>query len=214
MARELRASYPETGVTITAKVYLASGPTLTGTVTLAEDPASSMYYGGDFPAAAAGTYDVLYFVSGVCVQSETIQWDGTAVLSNATTADVTILPVASTVSTGEVSTSALVAYQNEDKTFTFGVVDADGDPIDLTGKTVTFYAAYRGTQNTPVITRTTTGSAGVTVGGDDGNSVAVALTDTHTANLARFVYALWNVTDDYVLARGTLEVLPAPQAVA
>ncbi len=211
MARELRIFYT-TGATLTGKLYVTSADTLAGTVSMSEAPASSGRYVGTFPALAAGTYDVLYLQGSTQIGAETLVWDGTAISEPATTADVTILPVSATVSTGEVIGTSLVAYQNSDATFSFGVTDANGDPINLTGKTVAFYAAYAASQNTPVITRQTSGS-GVTISGDDNSTVNVALTDTHTANLASFVYSLWNVTDDTPLARGSLEVLAIPQAV-
>jgi hypothetical protein len=126
---------------------------------------------------------------------------------------VNVLPVASTVSAGEVTGTSLIAYQNQTITYTFGIVDSNGDPVDLSTKAVAFYAALKGSQNTPIITRDSDGN-GITIGGNDGNSVAVALTDTHTASIANYVYSLWNTTDDMPLAKGQLSIQAIPQEVA
>ncbi len=126
--------------------------------------------------------------------------------------DVVVLPVAATVSTGEVTGSSLVAYQNQDITYSFGIVDANEDAVNLSGKTLAFYASMPATQNTPTITRGTGGN-GITISGTSNSTVNVSLIDTHTANLASFTYGLWNITDDMPLARGTLEILAIPQSV-
>lgn len=140
----------------------------------------------------------------------------TAALANApggtNTTTVNFLPAAATVSTGEVDGTSLVAYQNQTITFAFGVVDSNGAAINLTGKVVAFYASKPSTQNTPVITQTTTGG-GVVISGTSHNTASVTLDDDDTEDIARYVYSLWNVTDDYPLARGILEVKAIPQAV-
>ena len=74
MSRELRINY-DASKTVTAKVVSAADGTST-TVSLAESPAG--YYVANFPAVAAGTYDIAYIESGYIIGGETINWTGTA----------------------------------------------------------------------------------------------------------------------------------------
>ncbi len=124
----------------------------------------------------------------------------------ASPSDLTVTPVYCTVSPGEVRGSALVGYKAAAFNFTFVVVDSNGDPINLTGKTCKMTVAANATA---VGSYTITG----TVGGTSHNQVNVISTDTHTATAGTFHWNLRNTTDDTMLALGSLEIRPAADAI-
>ena len=79
MADEIRTGYT-TGKTLTGKVYNAAGTQQGSDVTMTE-AGSTGHYSGDFPAIAAGLYDVLILEGSDIVASGSIDWDGTAVIT-------------------------------------------------------------------------------------------------------------------------------------
>lgn len=117
---------------------------------------------------------------------------------------ISLVPTASTVSTGEVSGQDLVGYQHAAQAFTFTVVDSEGDVIDLDGKTVSFRAHDPALPTTAIVSRTGA------VSGDNNNVVTVSLTNTDTATAKRYAYRLWNVTDKQILAAGVWHVNENP----
>ena len=121
-----------------------------------------------------------------------------------------VLPLSVTVSAGAVSEPELVAYQNHGFTFTFAIVDSNGEPVDLSAKDVAFvaYTSPRANQYTTVFERTT--AAGIIVSGADNNQVTVTGDGTHTATSRKLNYLLRNTTDDKILAVGTLDIRPVP----
>lgn len=116
-----------------------------------------------------------------------------------------VLPVSATVSSGEVKGSSLVAYQNATHTYQFTCVDDCGNPIDLAGHTVKFFAAPRSSRNVPVI------SIEGSIGGDGHNVVTVVLDGSHTTTIQNLLYSLWDITADIPLATGSFSIQPIPQ---
>src|SRR5690606_17790501 len=100
---------------------------------------------------------------------------------------VVVTPVSSTVSTGEVVSDPITAYQHRAFSFAFGIVDGNGDPINLDGKTVTF-KAYRINDKQVVFELS---GAEVVV---SGNQVTVSSSDTNTEIADTFGYILSNET--------------------
>ena len=112
-------------------------------------------------------------------------------------AAVTITPVVSTVSTGEVVSQNLTAYQGEVKPYTFTLTDSEGEPIDETGDTLVLVVSK--------LDGTTLFEATGTVGGANGNLVTVTVEDTATPGSYRYV--LWNTSEEAVRAEGAFEIV-------
>lgn len=98
--------------------------------------------------------------------------------------------------------------QHGTESYVWTITDADGGPINLTGKTLrlVMYTAD-GVSITGVAQYES--PAGLTIGSDDGNEVTrtFSTTDSGTARVMR--YDLWNQTDGIPLARGKIDVSPA-----
>jgi hypothetical protein len=120
-------------------------------------------------------------------------------------ASVTVIPLSSTVSTGEVTTNDITAYLGTAPDFTWAIVDQNREPVPLTGKTLLFTANPEGTPANPDI------SASGSASGDDNNQVTVSLTTSDTGEVQTLLYSLWNVTDNLLLARGRLLIKTATQ---
>lgn len=115
-----------------------------------------------------------------------------------------ILPLVSTVRNTEVTKHNLVAYQYHQTTFTFTIVDSEGEAIDLSAKTVKFKAYNRPDETTAF--QRATGGTGVTVSGSGGNVVTITVTGVNTATAKTYGFVLVNDTDDEMLSFGTLTV--------
>lgn len=74
MANELSAFIDETGLTIVADL-VQGATTIQSAVAMAERGATGHYY-GDFPAVAAGAYDIFYRAGSTIKSVERIWWDG------------------------------------------------------------------------------------------------------------------------------------------
>jgi hypothetical protein len=124
------------------------------------------------------------------------------------TADVTITPVVSTVSTGEVKAKNLTAYQFAAfGPFTFTIVDQTATAVNLAGKSITF-VAYD-----PATGKNKWQIESCPISGDDSNLVTVSADDTNTASAGALRYVLRNMTDDTVIARGELLTVADADAV-
>jgi hypothetical protein len=123
-----------------------------------------------------------------------------AVDSIEVTADVSILPLVSTVSSGEVRARNLTAYQHARLSFTFSIVDQTGAAVDLTGHSVVLVVSAKCERLWQVDCTVT------------GNVVTVMDDDTNTGTAGEFDYVLRDMTDDTVIARGMLAVVPAVDA--
>lgn len=126
-------------------------------------------------------------------------------------AAITFTPVTSTVSTGEVVSTHLIAYQASAPSYVFTIVDSDGNAVNLSGKTVRFIAFQPGSTTSSIFSRETGGS-GITVSGAGNNEVTVTLTTSNTADPESLEYILWNTTDSLVLGAGRFEIRSVPKA--
>lgn len=92
MANELNTAQPQSGLTITAQLF-QTGATVGSAITCAE-VGSSRFYSANMPVITAGTYQVVFYQSGVTpLSSGTIAWNGASEilvndLSTATTAGI------------------------------------------------------------------------------------------------------------------------------
>lgn len=130
-------------------------------------------------------------------------------LSSVAEYPITITPVTSTVSAGEVSETECTAYTDADFSFVFTIVDDSGSAVDLSGKTIDFICEYP--DKTDKFIRSTGTEGGVAVSGTDNNIVTVTGAATLTDEEGSYLYAMRNQTDDDILARGTLNILYAPE---
>lgn len=102
--------------------------------------------------------------------------------------------------TGQVSTQDLIVYTGEAKVWTWTITDDAGSAIDLTGKTVKLIVETG--NGTDLFTPIT----GV-ISGDSNNIVTVTTTAGDHTTAGRYFFALFNDTDDLVLARGKYHLI-------
>lgn len=92
MAKELNTSQPTSGLSITARLF-QNGATVVTAITCSE-VGTTRFYSGDMPSITAGTYQVIFYDTGVTpLSSGIIAWNGTSEilfndLSTATTAGI------------------------------------------------------------------------------------------------------------------------------
>ena len=106
-----------------------------------------------------------------------------------------IWPVASTVSSGEVDSSPITAYQDATTPVTIYVKDAQKNPIDLTGRNLAFSISD---DDRTVIAYYP--AANIDIGVDGTNSALVAYDEAAVASRGRYNYTLWDVDAKQVLA--------------
>lgn len=119
--------------------------------------------------------------------------------------NLTINPVGVTVSSGQVSSNDLIAYQKAAYTFTFSLHDDKGQPIDLTGKSLSFIVFDPSTVT--AIYTLTTGGGNITVDPVNTNQVTVQSTNVNTQTIGINKWVLRDTTDVTVLATGTIKVI-------
>lgn len=112
---------------------------------------------------------------------------------------VTITPVMSTVSAGQVVSDDLTVYQGETKPFTFVLVDSEGTAVNESGDTLVLVVEN--------LDGTTAFEETGTVGGGSNNQITVTIDDANTGTAGTFRYTLWNTTEDLVRARGAFEIV-------
>lgn len=130
--------------------------------------------------------------------------------------NVTVTPVTSTVSAGEVVSWYIVGYQNMAQIIVFTVVDGNGVPISLNGKLVTFTASRKyssGNPPSPLITHDNSTIGGLTVTGASHNTVTVTISITDTETIDKLTYGLENTTDSRALGRGVYDIQPISQKI-
>jgi hypothetical protein len=120
------------------------------------------------------------------------------------TSDVTVTPVLSTVSSGEVVSEDITIYQGETKAFVFTLTNEAGTAIDESGDTLKLVVRHL---TTAVQIFEVTG----TVGGASNNQITVTVDDQYTVTPQTYRYELWNVTEDVVRARGAFLIVKAGQ---
>lgn len=97
------------------------------------------------------------------------------------------------------------------------VVTANGEPVNLSGKTVRLVAFEVDDPDEDVKYDETlvpafeyqTGGDGIVIAGDENNEVRLTHDVLKTATAGNFRYFLWNITDSLVLAKGKLPIEPA-----
>lgn len=82
----------ESGLTVVARVYDASGSQVGSDVSTTESGSLAIYI-GDMPTASAGAFAVRFFNGATLLGQGVIYWDGSAEIDLSTTLDVNIASV-------------------------------------------------------------------------------------------------------------------------
>ena len=90
----------------------------------------------------------------------------------------------------------LETFEGASKTYTLAILDADGDPVDLTGKSLRWM--YE-TDVDPPVSQTKVETPTITIAT---SVVTVPTTATDSAASGRFRWRLWNTTDNLLLQHG------------
>jgi len=123
-------------------------------------------------------------------------------------ATVNILPLAGDPSaSGRLAALTITAYQHTKINATISITDSDGDPVDLSAKSLALIAWHKDTPATTVLTMLSEGvGAELSVGGDDNNQVTIAGGVAHTATAQHLDWRLYNLTDVTAVATGVLKI--------
>lgn len=102
----------------------------------------------------------------------------------------------------------LEVFVTETKVFSFTVLDANGDPVDLEPKTLRFVVHD---ENTPTASQFKVDEGTeLTVSGDDNEVANVKVLESQvTAAIAGWLWELWDIDADEVLAHGHFEIQTA-----
>lgn len=92
-------------------------------------------------------------------------------------------------------------FQESAGSLVFAVTDGNGDPVDLSSSTMRLVVFEE--DGTEVLSIE---DASISVSGDDNNQVSVLLTTTHTGTVRDDQYALWDLTNNQVVATGRFVV--------
>lgn len=128
------------------------------------------------------------------------------------TSTITVLPYTGTAAgTGELSSHQLVAYQHSAATFALGVYDADGDPVDLSGRNLAWVAYDPNDPATSVLTvRNYDGETAIVITGESSNTAQVSLSAVDMASAANWAWILRDATNDLALMVGKLRIIAVP----
>lgn len=150
-------------------------------------------------------------VSGMCVGSFSVM--------NRSHAAITVTPTQVVSTNPRYSTRDLAPIAaGSEPTEIITVTDANGDPVNLSGKTVRLVvASITDDADTEQVVDDTlaasfqyeTGGDGITIGGGSSNQVTIEHSADKTGTAGTYRYFLWNVDDKLVLAKGTLTIEPA-----
>jgi hypothetical protein len=99
----------------------------------------------------------------------------------------------------------LYAYQNTSPSWSLGLQDDAGNPVDVAGKSLSLAMWFK-YGRASAATLTTAAGGGLTIGGASNNQITVSPPLAFTAYPAEYCWDLRDTTDGSVLAVGTLEV--------
>ena len=122
---------------------------------------------------------------------------------------ITITPVVATVSAGQVVGGDVTIYQFTAPSYSWPLVDSAGNAVNVSGHDLRFIAYNPGTG-----VKAFELSTEISVGGVDGNEVTVAFPDTVTQAAQTYHYAIRDMDDDLIYAKGTLEIEQVPDGAA
>lgn len=167
------------------------------------------------PAPPAGIYEMEAWEDGQSMDEEPcalsvnqVYWDGTGEMSPNATAYITPLQAVLYDPTEPTLGPTVYLYRNAAfGTKTFTITDKDGEPVNLSGKSISFVAWKQNDEEA------LWKISDCTVGGDDNNVVIASQDDANTGTAGIFRYTLWNETDDAVLVTGRLEILKNANSV-
>lgn len=111
---------------------------------------------------------------------------------------------------GSASTANLTAYQNANLSVSLDLVDADNQPVNLSGVDLLFVVWQQDSPTTSIVTlKNYDGQTDITVSGDDNNRVTIFGGAAQLTTVGRLVWCLRNKTSETVVADGTLNVREA-----
>lgn len=91
-------------------------------------------------------------------------------------------------------------YRNSELVLTYTVTDADGNPVDLSGKVLLMQVKnYKGDAVGDVLAALSVGS-GLAIGGANDN--VITFSGTYDIEQGSYYYDLWNTTDSIPIAEG------------
>lgn len=163
--------------------------------------ADSIIFGGE-------TTDALLVGYSISLQPLTLMDIDTA-LSAILAAIAGITPTAfsvvlgSSIPSGTVQSSDLFVYATESKNWTW-TITSSGVPVNLAGKAFKLVVQTPCGEDLFVIP-----NGDITLSGNDNNLVTVPTDGADNTPPGRYNYALWNTTDNQVLARGRYRILDA-----
>lgn len=130
--------------------------------------------------------------------------------SGTTTASlVTVTPMAAIVQSPVYAMTDVDLEQFSAGNISFTCVDSTGTPVNLAGKNIRLVAMDESRRPNLVWA---IGSSSISVGGTSSNIVTVTYSTTYTNAPFNGRYRLWNVSDDALLAAGSLDVNPSYKA--
>jgi len=136
------------------------------------------------------------------------------VSSRATPSDLTVLPLSGRALVGTL-TPPLVAYQHAAIKQQFAVYDAQGQPVDLSGRNLAWLAYSPAATDTALVELKNYGGENtLSISGPDNNLVNLAGSVSQTPAPGQYQWLLRDMTDNTPLVSGTLRVFPAPAATA
>jgi len=130
---------------------------------------------------------------------------------------ITLAPLsASVIRSGRVAQTDLIAYQyaaiGQPEALLLAYTDADGEAVDLSGKSLAMCFAAAATPATLAF-KLTTADGELTIGGAEGNNILIQEnSDGNTDTAGVYHWVLRDLSTDGALLEGTLQVIPAPDA--
>ncbi|MFN0197336.1 MAG: hypothetical protein ACKVT0_11375 [Planctomycetaceae bacterium] len=127
-----------------------------------------------------------------------------AIANNIAAGSVTILPIVSTVSAGQVDRGMITGYEGRAATWTWAIVDSDGNPIDCSEMELRF-RAYRIGNIDDVVYERLSEDDEVTFTGADDNLVTVTAAAENQSEPGEFGFVIDDITveaEPVLLARG------------
>ncbi len=122
------------------------------------------------------------------------------------TGDLTVTPLSSTVSAGQVSDTKITCYQYQAfGPYVLTITDSDDAAVDLSASDLVFRVYRQGKPGTVLWSLTSTAGE-ITVAGASNNQVTLEDDDTHTESAGQYRWVLWDSTNDLVRGRGVLMI--------
>lgn len=127
-----------------------------------------------------------------------------ALANGSASTSLTITPLSATINSDVLTSYDLTVGQHCAKSWTIAVTDSEGEPVNLSGKTVKVGLWRDSAPQTAVATLTTS------VSGTDNNNITFSVSATNTATAEMLRFTAQNTTDDQELLEGTITIKARP----